>query len=189
MISSEILAAASGKDVDLVITTTEGAVITLNGKEITDVSDFGVKLEIYTVDRKICVAFVNAVKLPGKLTVAFEEENVFGLTQTGVKTELTAETAKGSASAAAVLLENGRVSVEYTTADAVKAELSWQKNTGADPDKNTGTPDKGSDSSDRKNAPRTGESAPLGTGAGVLAVSAAAGAALIILKRKKNVIW
>lgn len=189
VISSEILAAASGKDVDLVITTTEGAVITLNGKEITDVSDFGVKLEIYTVDRKICVAFVNAVKLPGKLTVAFEEENVFGLTQTGVKTELTAETAKGSASAAAVLLENGRVSVEYTTADAVKAELSWQKNTGADPDKNTGTPDKGSDSSDRKNAPRTGESAPLGTGAGVLAVSAAAGAALIILKRKKNVIW
>lgn len=82
MISSEILAAASGKDVDLVITTTEGAVITLNGKEITDVSDFGVKLEIYTVDRKICVAFVNAVKLPGKLTVTFEEENVFGLTQT-----------------------------------------------------------------------------------------------------------
>ena len=60
---------------DLVITTTEGAVITLNGKEITDVSDFGVKLEIlYRGQKKSAWRFVNAVKLPGKLTVAFEEE-------------------------------------------------------------------------------------------------------------------
>lgn len=163
VISEAILQSAAGRDINLVMTTDKGIQITLNGKDIQNISAFGARIDLEKEDRKLYVQFVNALALPGKLLVEFTEDNVLGLDRPEVKTQLAVKGNGPIGKASGTLSKSGRVDIAYETDQPVTAELSYSKNTS-------------------QKSPRTGDNTSL---AALAILGVLSGSAVIILKKKR----